>query len=338
MFTTAPLSTQKYCLLLLLSSALWSTAYAEMRPVAEHHLRLYGEFVYMRRGNIHDKTLVKNSDKHQNPCKCPNFEVLDTADLVNRMGFEPGFRVGAIYTENVERSYEANFLYLQSWHAQKEKEGHQTLSFPFTHTGYTHDYHNASAAKAEYSMHFWDTELNFWRHFTPRYVDYFSLSGIAGLRYFHWNEHFELTMHRPPDKSDYAIRTKNNVFGVQLGLNLQINPTEWLSWELMAKVGGVANHAKQKTFLGDEDNTVRLRHFERQKWQISGFVDLSALIAFQFKDRLNLHAGYEMLFLSGLALAPEQISKKTGSDAGKRVYVDGDGMIHGLFAGVMWSF
>src|SRR6267154_2065609 len=89
---------------------------------------------------------------------------------------------------DASNGFEWNFLYIQPWHGDKKVKGDQSLSFPFSRASFTRDFHNASVANAEYESHFWDLEFNYWRYFTPRRVEYFSLSGLAGLRYFHWDE------------------------------------------------------------------------------------------------------------------------------------------------------
>lgn len=313
--------------------------FAHDRALLDHHWHLTGEFVYMRRSEIHNHTIVKDRDKPLDRCKtCPNRDVIDNKDLVNRLGFEPGFRFALLYMENPRSSFEVNFLYLEPWHAEKKVKGHKSLSFPFSHATYTHDYHGSDEARAEYEMDFWDLEFNYWRHFTPRYIDYFSLSAIFGLRYFHWNEGFDLTMTHPPDKSNYKIDTKNDIFGAQVGLDFQMNPTRWLSWEIAAKVGGMANHALQKTSLRDWNDRVKLRDFKRQAWEIGVFADVAATMGFQFKDHINIHAGYQVLFFSGLALAPEQTNKGTRPTSGDEVHTNGAAIIHGLFAGLTVSF
>lgn len=303
-----------------------------------NHWELLGDFVFMRRSEIHDKTLVKNSKKKQNPCKCPDYTAISTSDLVNDFDFEPGYRVGLTYIVNDKMGFEWNFLYLQPWHAKEKAHGNQSLSFPFSHSNYTHDFHKASEAIAKYGSHFWDLEFNYWNYFTPRRVEYFSLSGIAGMRYFHWDEWFKLQLVRPPDKSNYNVHTENRIFGVQLGLDLQMNPTHWLSWEFFAKVGGMVDHSEQKTFLGDLNNQVTLRDFKKQQWQIGIYTDVLAEFAIHCNRHLNLHAGYQVMFFSGLALAPEQLSKKTTKHAGERDYDDGTAIIHGMFIGVILGF
>ena len=65
--------------------------------------------------------------------------------------------------------------------------------------------------------------------------------------------------------------TSNKIFGLQLGLNLQMNPTRWLSWDMFAKVGGMANHTEAKTLLRDFNNEVKLRDFHKQKERMGSF-------------------------------------------------------------------
>jgi hypothetical protein len=303
-----------------------------------NHWELLGDFVFMRRSEVHNKRLVKDANKPQCAGQCPDFTVISNGNLVNDFDFEPGYRVGLNYIADPGNGFEMNFLYIQPWHGDKKVEGNHSLSFPFSHSNFTHDFHNASVAQAEYESHFWDLEFNYWRYFTPRRVDYFSFSGLAGLRYVHWDEEFELKMFNPPDRSSYDIHTENRIFGVQLGLDLQCNPMRWLSWEFFVKVGGMVNHCEQKTFLGDLDNTVELHDFDKQKREVGIFTDVAAEFAIHCSRHFNIHAGYQCMFFSGLALAPEQISKGATKHAGDRVYDDGYAVIHGLYVGAIFAF
>ncbi len=321
-------------------SAFWSAA-----PLAagdgsnlNDHWSLLGDFVYMKRTDIHDHAIVKDANKFQCPGQCPNHTVISTEDLIHDFDFAPGYRAALIYMPSAKNSFEGNFLYLQPWTGHKKRHGDHSLSFPFKHSDYSQDFTNADEAEAKYESHFWDIEFNFWRHFNPRRIDYFCLSGIAGLRYFHWDEAFKLTMVKPPDKSTYNIHTENRMFGVQLGLDFQINPTRWLSWDIFAKAGLFANHTEQTQFLGDLDNTVTLRDSERVKRVLGIYTDVAAQVGFQCFEHINLHGGYQAMFFTGLSVAPEQISRGVKREAGKKDYTHGNAIIHGLFVGLIWSF
>jgi hypothetical protein len=260
---------------------------------------------------------------------------MDTQGLVNKFDFEPGYRVALTFTPSPKNSIEANFMYLKPWHGQENVYGNANLSFPFTTTGYDQDFTGASEAIAKYTSHFWDAELNYWRNFAPRLATYFGLSGIAGLRYFNLNETFKQTMITPPDTSSYNIHTKNRLGGAQVGLDFQMNPTKWLTWEAFGKVGFFGNATEQHQFLGDLDNTVALRDSKRSETQWGFFTDVAAQVAFRFfHDHFSIHGGYQMLFFTGLSLAPEQISRSVSANAGKKDYTHGKAIIHGLYAGI----
>lgn len=302
------------------------------------HFTLYGDFLFMRRGDIHNHTLVLDANKFQCPGDCPDFTVINNRDLARRFRSEPGGRVGFIYMSSPRNSFEWNFLYLQPWESEKVRRGAQSLSFPFASPDYSNDFTNASEARAKYESHLWDLEFNFWRHFNPRNIDYFCLSGIVGLRYFHWDESFRLTMLKPPDKSSYNIHTENRILGIQLGLDLQINPMHWMSWDAYAKVGGFVNHTEQEQFLGDLDNTITLRDSERIKRQTGIYTDTALQLSLRCFEHLYVRIGYEAMFFTGLALAPEQVSAKVDDDAGKKDRTHGNALVYGLYSGLVWSF
>jgi hypothetical protein len=310
----------------------------EAKSGLNDHFSVYGEFVYMRRADIHNHSLVRDSNKRQCAGRCPDYTVISSGDLVNDFDFEPGYRVGAAWMINAKNSIEGNFLYLQPWSGDKSAHGDASLSFPFSNADYSFDFTDADKAHAKYWSHFWDAELNYWRHFNPRRVNFFSLSGIAGLRYFWLDEKFTLAMIQSPDRSTYHTHTENRMYGAQLGLDFQMNPTRWLSWEIFAKAGAFGNVTEQKQFLGDFDNTVVLRDSERDKTELGIFTDVAAQVDFRFWEHFNIHGGYQALFFSGLALAPEQVSKRVGENAGKKDRTNGNAIIHGLFVGLGVSF
>jgi hypothetical protein len=317
-----------------------------------NHVEILGEFVYLRRARIHSHSIVEDKTKRQccttntstnvTTC-CPNFEVIDTKDLVRRFWFEPGFRVGLTWHIDRKDSLEARYTWVADWDAQKTAKGNRnTLFFPFDDASYTNNFFHAYKARAKYNSRLRDAELNYWRHLSPRYVNYFSVSGISGFRYSEIKESFKVKFFKDENgvtqESDYRIHTKNHLYGFQIGGNLQWNPLRELSWEATVKGGLMANDATQKTFLGDFNNTVVLRNFHSHRWNPTWLAEALISVAYNPLCYLNIHAGYQFLYYSGIALAPEQISKRTRHHPGQRVYVNGDPMYHGLFAGIVLSF
>src|SRR3972149_1095842 len=303
------------------------------------HWKIFAEFLYIQREEVGYKNIVDDVNKQDlDPCDCFNLHVLNVKKVLSQFNLEPGVRASIAYQPNAQRSLEGNFLWINPWEGRRVVKANQSLYFPFRNLDYTSDYVNASKAVATYTSRLWGLEFNYWRHWTPRYVNYFSVSGVAGLRYFNFREGFKLQFSNPPDKSDYDVHTDNNMFGVQLGLNLQLNPTNRISWDVTAKVGPMVNHADQRTLLRDQDNTVTLRNFKHHRWNGLTFADVLAVLNFQAKDHFNVHVGYELMYFSNVALAPDQINKKTRPTAGRDVKTGGHPIFHGVFAGIIIGF
>ncbi len=287
---------------------------------------LFTEFVYMRRADGKDNALILDSGEKE----------VDSGDLVNDFGFEPGFRVGLAYVPDVKSMYVANFLYVSEWEASKTKSAGGTLSFPFHESDFTEDFFGADEARAKYTSLFYTFDLNYWRDFSRREQDYFAISGIFGIRFAHVNEYCSLHF---VDQSygDYWASTQNNLIGIQGGGNFQINPTSRFSWNLGALVGIGLNQAQNHVSLQDQNDSVTVRKFRKETWQSVIFVDATTSFGYQVLPWANLHIGYEALYFSGLALAPAQLSHST-SDGRTHLATKGYIVVHGLFAGVRFNF
>jgi hypothetical protein len=293
-----------------------------------NHWNVTADFVYLKRNDLHGKEIVYNN----------NAPVLNTKKLLHSFDFEPGFRVALSYAKNHWSTIEATFMTLHHWEGAHVVRGSGSLSFPFNTPNYTTDYQTADKAKARYTSKFYNGELNYWRHFTARRADYFSFSGIIGARYMQLDEKFNLAFYKLSDVSHYKIHTWNHLYGLQLGLDLMVNPTPCISWEFLAKVGEALSRSKEHTFLGDNNDTTTLRRFGDHKSNGVFFADVEALITFQWTANFNLHAGYEVIYLNGMALAPEQIDKGTHAHSGRRIHDGGVIYIQGVVAGLNLGF
>lgn len=301
-----------------------------------HHWALNTEFVYMRRTLLQNHTIVDRVPQCFLPCVGTG--VLGTKKLMQEFDFEPGFRVGLAYRPRARWSLEGNFLYVGEWDESETKHGNGTLSYPFHDPSFTDDFSAADRAVARYLSRFYSAEANYWGHLTPRRADYFSVSWVLGLRYIHLREKFTLAFTTPPDTSNYNVRTRNLLGGPQIGGCLEWNPTEQITWNFTAKFGGLLDRSQQHTFLGDDNNTRVIRDFTKRKWNPTFLADLAASFNFQITPHFNLHAGYQMIYLAGVALAPEQLSNSSDVVAHHRVTVSGNVLIHGLFTGLIFSF
>lgn len=314
---------------------------ANQRNYLNDHWTATGEFVYMMvNHSTNDEPLVDNPNKTRYCGGCHDYSVLKVKDLDNN--YEPGYRAGLTYLPNYWMSIEGKFLYLRSATESRVIRG-SNLYYPFCDLSSTTDYRAAVAARATYTTNFWDVELNYWWHMTPRWVDYFSVSLLGGLRYFNETESLSdkfsntITGSSTLKRSTLKTWTENNIGGVQVGLNLQINPAHYFSWEINAKGGLMENHARSGSFVRDQNNSVSLNHWKETKWQFGLFADLSAALVFSFARHFDFHIGYDFLILSNLASAKDQLP----SCAFKRTHglnVDSTVSVYGVYAGLGISF
>lgn len=279
------------------------------------------------------------------PCPAPK-EVFDSKDVMKKFDYEPGYRVGINIMPTRGQSIELSYMTVQEWEGKARRSGGFnddlceccTLSFPFCDLNCFHDFKQAECVEGIYKSNFHTWELNYWDHFTPRRCDYFSISGIIGLRYIFLGEQFDLAFTRDPNTSNYDAKTRNRLLGGQLGLNLQINPTCVWSWDFTLKGGILDNHASQNTSLRDFNNTVPICCFRKGKDHLAYLGAGSAALSAQLHNHLIVRGGYEALYISGVALAPDQLNKQITVHCCKKINVKGNALLHGAFIGVAISF
>ncbi len=306
-----------------------SSLTAHVRDLNDHW-SVSAEGVYMGRTHYSaDKGLVDNS--------IGEHTLMDTKDLMHEMHFKPGYRLGLEYHLSQKMSIEGNYLYLAPQSGSKKIKGDQDLNYPFKDLSTVVDYHNADRVHACYGDRFWDSEANFWWHSTPRFVDYFSLSVIGGLRYFNYNEKLKDKFINGAQSSDYLVQTKNKMGAVQLGLNFQINPMRYMNWEFTAKGGVTADYATARTLIRDNNNTEVLRDFKNKTVQGGFFTDCMGSLGFSFLKHWNVYGGYQFIYFTGFASAEEQLYSRVLE---KRKSIDSHAkmLIQGGFVGLTASF
>lgn len=306
---------------------------------ANNHIAIQGQYVYMHRNKLSHHVLVKENGA----------DLLSSKQILNEFQFTPGYRVSLGYMPSEKVTCELIYLDLREWEAHHTVTGPDDLYFPFHNSLFTIDYNNAFMAKGRYKSHYQEAEANFWVHLTPRRGDYFSGSWLCGFRYMDLKERFNLKFFNDETpltsifipsnsrKSSYDIETKNRMGAVQLGFDLQLNPTRHWNWDLFVKLGPMLNYATIKAFLGDFDNTIVLHDFEKEVCKMGFVIEPSITLTYQFGAHFNIHVGYQMTYVSGLALAGDQFDKSDVPNR-KDINLNGDMIIQGGFAGIGIGF
>lgn len=315
----------------------------------EEEWEVGADYLLMRRTKVFHHRLVQQSTTKiipLDPTPLPltpvgpriGKERLDTGNLLNDFDWSSGVRGFFTYNPNECSSFELTYTYFTPWHGSEKVKGHEDLFFPFDHPAFALDFINADEAKGKYRSEWMDAEINYWWHVTPRYINAFSFAWIFSGRWIYLRENFSLSFTRPPNTSDYRTRTTNRLFGAQLGANFEWNPTCHWTWTVNVKGGGFLNDAHAHVFLGDEDNTVTLVNYSKDKWDDSWLIQGKLQLTYWWNSTFNLHIAYEGMLLSGIAQAPDQIQRKTTTITKHRIRTRDDVALDGASIGMSFDF
>ncbi len=156
--------------------------------------------------------------------------------------------------------------------------------------------------REDYRSEMNSAELN-WRHWlTPE------LSVIAGFRYLNWHENlnaaFDTVSPLPPGSVNQVYHTSNNLFGFQTG-------GDWKHWfndkfgiELGAKVGVYGTHTEMDGTLGIPGIGALPTSAASSRASFVG--ELGLIGTYKLTTYLNVRAGYQVMWVEGIALAPDQ--------------------------------
>jgi len=146
------------------------------------------------------------------------------------------------------------------------------------------------------------------------------MSYLYGLRFMDIDETFKLhsisqdnlVSHQTVNGvGDYNVLAYNNLLGVQIGAEMMFRRCRW-EWGFEARLGPYINFASQTSTInavvtgGGMDDTVSRRLADNQaKAALVGEVGVKA--SYKFRPNFVGHAAYDLMWISGLALAPEQL-------------------------------
>ncbi len=157
---------------------------------------------------------------------------------------------------------------------------------------------------------------------------------LAGFRYVNLDETFNInSIDNDGTQSDYRIDAENHLFGGQLGLRLTHRSCRW-GFDSTGKVGLFGNAANQRQFVGDNGNTTVLRNTSSSQSVTSFVGDINASVAYYLTDVWKIRAGYNVLWMEGLALAPNQLDFSFSADSGTAVSTGGGVFLHGANVGL----
>jgi len=165
-----------------------------------------------------------------------------------------------------------------------------------------------------------------------------SVTWFAGFRYLNLAEEFDITAQRTVagavEEGNYNIRTNNHLYGAQLGARLR-RTSGRLGWEAGGFGGIFGNDASQTQSVTDFPNFPLRPTVSSSGGGVSfvGGANLSGL--YSLSNVWNLRAGYNVMWIEGVALAPDQLDFDFAAAPSGNQLDDGGGMfLHGLNVGV----
>ena len=169
---------------------------------------------------------------------------------------------------------------------------------------------------------------NYWRDYTESWL---TVDWLAGFRYVGVEEQASIVTSCCTDEASipYRVRTRNNMFGGQVGSRARWTWDRW-AVEGWAKAGILGNAEKQM-----QDPLVDYRGFQ-QRGALSatgtdvGFIgDINLSVIYRLTDVWGIRAGYNTVWIGGLALAPNQFDfantsvAGTGLNSGDGIFLNG---------------
>ena len=169
-----------------------------------------------------------------------------------------------------------------------------------------------------------------------------AVSFMIGFRYLNLTEDFNanLTTAAGAGAGRFAVHTDNNLFGGQVGVNVALPIGERLSISAAGKAGvfeALEDQSTSGSFFNAAGTGPAARNASSTTTAFVGEVGVFAHL--RVTNWLTAHAGYDLMWIEGVALAPDQFRASNFATGGAAsVNTSGDIFLHGAQAGVEFRF
>ncbi len=142
---------------------------------------------------------------------------------------------------------------------------------------------------------------------------YWEVDWLCGARYVYFTDHLTLTgVDNSSDGTEQLdSKTTNNLVGVQTGL-LFVHGWSRVQWEAGLNLGLMANiyhqHGADTVTATSTGSPLGFTSWDNNGSGLSGLFEVSFAACYRLTDNLGLRLGYQVYDITGLALAPRQLS------------------------------
>jgi hypothetical protein len=276
--------------------------------------------------------------------------VITTGQL--QFATQPGLRLFVGAVNDSDAGWEVGYLGVWGMFASRTAGGTDNLQTPDPLALLVPEFNDRSLARATYASTLNSAEINVfsraddggfcrgaaepWR----RCAGYCrgTFDWLAGVRWAGLDEAADLTLTggASPDPGLYSLRSSTNLFGAQLGGRGRM---EWERWafEGWAKVAlcGSALSQSQDPIVDPVVPDPPIRPAQSAFEGGVGFIgDLNATLVYRLTETWGLRAGYNLIWLSGVALAPNQFDFGAQSTSGSGLNGGAGLYLHGASLGL----
>ena len=227
-------------------------------------------------------------------------EVLNSSDL--HQGFDGGPMLDLI--RHGDCGYDLELLYFQidGWGNAATIEPNGDL-LVFTAPGDFLQYNEGKGMEWQYSSRLYNAEFN------VRWNPCCRVTALAGFRWIDLRENLVGALEPPVFRWEppfWNTTTTNNLFGFQIGADGKILERGRFSIDALVKTGIFDNSAEEATGVG----IIKIVRPTSASTNHAAFVGETGLqCKYQVAKGLLLRAGYEAIWLQGVALAPDRFRK-----------------------------
>jgi hypothetical protein len=249
-------------------------------------------------------------------------DVLNVSDL--DFNAEPGFEIGLIrHLPGRRFDIELRYFATEAWNAAKcVCTSPQLLVM---NDLYGLNFSDIEAAEAFYETDLHNAELNLrWRA-----TD--NITWLVGFRYLEWDERLRIRDFFAQFEQ-LTTTTRNRLYGAQVGGDAFLLGTRCVRVNLVGKAGVFGNAAQQTSSYDVSGSSASA---STGKIAFVGEIDLMAEL--QLTRRIAARAGYQVIWVAGVALGPDQIDVTDLHPCCPPVAAidaNGDGAFHGPHVGV----
>jgi hypothetical protein len=230
--------------------------------------------------------------------------------------------------------WEIGYLGVYGMFADDGAAGPGNLEVAPTLSSFVTSLRNASLAGTSYASSLNSAEANLlltdvWVH-PPRLSAYeierqaatATVDWIVGFRWAGLDESASIVLTEPADAvvGTYGVRSSSNLFGAQLGARGRLDWQRWaLEGWLKAALAGAALSQSQAPIVDSVTGFVERDARGSTTGTVGGIFDLGGALVYRLDETWGLRFGYSMMWLTGVALAPDQFDFSADPRAGTAV-------------------